>query len=127
MLEVFELLSEVLKGTPAFIVGAIIVLFIARSVYLNVSMSIARSIVSKNPTEENAFRAYKLLNAKLGVTINNHPRDWAKYRDMFYKINGSPEVPTELKIKIKERLVKKGLYINNMRVIDNYKKVDNTL
>ena len=122
MLEVFELLGEVLHGAPAFIAGAIIVLLIVRSVYINVSMSIARSIVAKNPTEENAMRAYKLLNAKLGVSINNHPKDWAKYRDMFYKINGSPEVPTELKQKIKDRLIKKGLYIQNMRVIDNYKK-----
>ena len=32
-----------------------------------------------------------------------------------------PDVPTEIKQKLKDRLVKKGLYINNMRIIDNYK------
>ena len=122
MLEILELLGDVLKGVPAFIVAALIVCLFARVIYMNVSMSIARNLVTKNPTYENAQRAYNLLNAKLGVSINNHPKDWAKYRDMFYKINGSPEVPTELKQKIKDRLIKKGLYIQNMRVIDNYKK-----
>lgn len=41
---------------------------------------------------------------------------------MFYKINQSSDVPSELKQKLKDRLVKKGLYINNMRIIDNYKR-----
>ena len=49
MLEILELLGDVLHGTPAFIAGAIIVLLIVRSVYINVSMSIARSIVTKIP------------------------------------------------------------------------------
>ena len=40
---------------------------------------------------------------------------------MFYIINGSSQIPTELKEKIKKRLVKKGLYINNGKIIDNYK------
>ena len=113
---------EYVRGIPAFIIGALFVCIIVRFVYINVSMSIARSIVTTHPTEENAMRAYKLLSAKLGVSINNHPKDWAKYKDMFYKINGSSDIPTELKQKIKDRLIKKGLYIQNMRVIDNYKK-----
>ena len=40
---------------------------------------------------------------------------------MFYHINKSSDVPSELKEKLKKRLVKKGLYIDNVRIIDNYK------
>ena len=122
--EIIEYLFEYLKGVPALMIGILIAILFVRFVYINASMSIARRIVIKYPTEENAMRVYKLLSTKFGVAINNHPKDWAKYKYMFYKINGSPEIPSELKQKIKERLVKKGLYINNMRIKDNYKKIE---
>lgn len=112
-----ELSNEMLNALVALAVIVIIV----RHIYINVSMFFAKHKVNKNPTEANAERVFKLLNAKLGVAITNHPKYWGEYRDMFYKINGSSEVPTELKEKIKARLIKKGLYINNMKVIDNYK------
>ena len=94
---------------------------IIRGIYLHISMFFARRAAVKNPSQENAWKVYKLLKAKLGITINNHPKDWAKFRDMFYAINNSAKVPSELKEKIKTRLMKKGLYINNVRIIDNYK------
>ena len=99
----------------------VIMIIVVRHIYLNVSIMFAMGKVNKNPSEANAQKVFNLLNAKLGVKINNHPEDWGKYRNMFYKINGSPEIPTELKEKIKTRLVKKGLYINNTKVINNYK------
>lgn len=103
-------------------IGAVIIgIGAIRYFYINVSMFFARKAVMKNPTEENAMRVFKLLRAPLGVSINNHPKDWAKFRDMFYHINGSAEIPSELKERIKAHLVKKGLYINNMRIINNYK------
>lgn len=112
-----ELSNEMLK---VFFALAVIVI-VVRHIYLNVAIMFAMRKVNKNPNEENAQKVFDLLNAKLGVKINNHPKDWGEYRDMFYKINGSPEVPTELKEKLKTRLVKKGLYINNMKIIDNFK------
>ncbi len=97
----------------------LVLTLIIRFIITNVKLHFARKAVMKNPTAENAQKVYKLF-CRLGVTINNHPKDWGKYRDMFYRINGSDQVPTELKEQLKKRLVKKGLYINNMRIIDNY-------
>ena len=89
-------------------------------VILAIVLSIKIRVVKHSPTQENAWSFYKTL-CKFGVAIKNHPKTWGKYRDAFYIINQSPDVPSELKQKIKERLMKKGLYINNMRIIDNYK------
>ena len=110
-----------MSETVKIVLGLLILLLIIRGIYINISMSFARRKVIKNPTKENAMKVYRLLNAKLGVSINNHPKDWAKFRDMFYHINRSSDVPSELKDRIKKRLIKKGLYIDNMKIIDNYK------
>lgn len=107
---------EIIK--PVLIV--LVPLLIIRSITLSILMLCARKRVSKNPTQKNAMRVYRLLRIPFGVTITNHPDEWAKYRDMFYIINGSSQVPSELKEKIKGHLVKKGLYIKNMKVINNY-------
>ena len=127
MIDVLSQLKEVLEMTSLEVlplcIGVLIIVLIIRSVYYNILMYFTRKEIMRRVTEENAYRAYKLLNAKLGVSINNHPKDWAKYRDMFYKINGSADVPSEIKEKIKKRLVKKGLYIDNMKIVDNYKGV----
>ena len=114
-------MSETIQSILACIIAVLIFWLIARAIYINISMFFARKLVVKHPTQENAWKVYKLLKAKLGVAINNHPKDWAKYRDMFYVINHSAEIPSELKENIKKRLMKKGLYINNMKIIDNYK------
>ena len=127
MIDVLSQLKEVLEMASLEVlplcIGVLIIVLIIRSVYYNILMYFTRKEIMRRVTEENAYRAYKLLNAKLGVSINNHPKDWAKYRDMFYKINGSADVPSEIKEKIKKRLVKKGLYIDNMKIVDNYKGV----
>lgn len=103
------------------VVLLVVVILGIRYMYFNISIFFAKRDVKKNPTEENADRVYQLLKAPLGVAIKNHPDNWADYRDMFYIINGSSYVPTELKEKLKARLVKKGLYIKNMKIIDNCK------
>ena len=113
-------MPETTKELLGLLIGLLLLFLFIRGIYINVSMFFARRTVVKNPTEENAMKVFRLLNAKLGVTINNHPKDWAKFRDMFYHINKSNAVPSELKDRIKQRLVKKGLYINNVRIIDNY-------
>lgn len=109
-------LFELLK--PVLIV--LVPVLIVRAIIISILMFSARMSVKKNPSEKNAMRVYRLLRIPLGVSITNHPNEWAKYRDMFYIINGSDRVPSELKERIKERLVKKGLHIKHMRVINNY-------
>ncbi|MBQ3037864.1 MAG: hypothetical protein IJD30_01665 [Clostridia bacterium] len=117
-------MNEKLEEIFYAVIAVVVIWLIIRFVYINVSMFFARLTVNKAPTQENAMRVFRLLNKRLGVSINNHPKEWAKYRDMFYIINGSAEVPSELKERIKTRLIKKGLYINNMKIIDNYKAVN---
>ena len=110
-----------MSETVKIVIGLLMIWLFFRFIYINISMIFARRQASKYPTEENAMEVYRLLNAKLGVSINNHPKEWAKFRDMFHHINRSSDVPSELKDRIKKRLIKKGLYIDNVRIIDNYK------
>lgn len=107
-------------ANPINIILLLLMIFFIRSLILTAVLSIRMKAAKYSPTQENARRVYKTL-CKFGVGIRNHPTVWGEYRDMFYKINQSPDVPTEIKQKLKDRLVKKGLYINNMRIIDNYK------
>ena len=125
MKEVY-MLQEALRGNTMGAVGAVvafvIILFIVRNIITTIEVFFARNAALRSPTYENAKKVYRLYS-RWGYTINNHPRDWAKVREMFNAINHSELVPTELKEKLKKRLIKKGLYINNMRIIDNYKGV----
>ena len=111
---------ETIRACPMVIIMLPLMIFFIRSLILTAVLSIRMKAAKYSPTQENARRVYKTL-CKFGVGIRNHPTVWGEYRDMFYKINQSPDVPTEIKQKLKDRLVKKGLYINNMRIIDNYK------
>ncbi len=81
----------------------------------------ARVAAKTSPTYENVMEVCRLMAPK-GVTIVNKPEEWGKWRDMFYVVNGSSQVPTELKQKLKAILSSKGLYLGNMKIIDNYKQ-----
>ena len=107
-------------ANPINIILLLLMIIFIRSLILTAVLNIRMKAAKYSPTQENARRVYKTL-CKFGVGIRNHPQVWGEYRDMFYKINQSSDVPSELKQKLKDRLVKKGLYINNMRIIDNYK------
>lgn len=111
---------DIIRACPMVIVMLPVIIFFIRSLILAAVLNIRMKAAKYSPTQENARRVYKTL-CKFGIGIRNHPKVWGEYRDMFYKINQSPDVPSELKQKLKDRLVKKGLYINNMRIIDNYK------
>ena len=89
---------------------------------LNYLITKAMNEVNKNPTEENVLEVYRLMTRPVRPGIRNHPDEWAKYRNMFYRINGSPKVTTQLKRDMKDMLVKRGLHIQHMKIIDNYKK-----
>lgn len=108
------------KSIPFFIVMGLVMFWFIRLIVRSVKLYFAKETAAKYPTEQNAMRVYKLL-CTFGMAINNHPKTWGQYRNMFYKINQSPDVPSELKQKLKDKLVKKGLYIDNMRIIDNYR------
>lgn len=109
-----------IKSNIGAIVFLLLLFLLIRTVILNIILMVKRSIATRSPTEKNAWSVYKTL-CKFGVVIENHPKTWGKYRNMFYKINQSSSVPSELKQNLKKRLVKKGLYIDNMKIIDNYK------
>lgn len=115
-----ERIKDFISAGGIVIVGLLIIAFFIYAIVSNIQLWLARVAATKNPTEENAWRVYQLL-CRFAVGINNHPEDWGKFRDMFYEINCSDKVPSELKEKLKMRLIKKGLYIKNMRIIDNYK------
>ena len=103
------------------VVGFLLAFLVAFAIVTHIQLELLRRKTEKNPTEENARRMYRIL-CRPGVSIKNHPKDWAKYKNMFYRVNGSNQVPTPLKELIKKRLVRKGLLIDNMRIIDNYGK-----
>ena len=107
-------------ANPMNIILLLLMIIFIRSLILAVVLNIRMKAAKRSPTQANAWRVYKTL-CKFGIGIRNHPKVWGEYRDMFYKINQSPDVPSELKQKLKDRLIKKGLYINNTRIIDNYK------
>lgn len=111
---------ETIRACPMVIIMLPLMIFFIRTLILSVILYIRMKAAKHFPTQANAWRVYKTL-CKFGIGIRNHPKVWGEYRDMFYKINQSPDVPSELKQKLKDRLIKKGLYINNMRIIDNYK------
>ena len=117
------MLNEIIYTVRENLGGVIILLLLAlfiRTLILSVILYIRMKAAKHFPTQANAWRVYKTL-CKFGIGIRNHPKVWGEYRDMFYKINQSSDIPSELKQKLKDRLIKKGLYINNMRIVDNYK------
>ena len=81
----------------------------------------ARVAAKAAPNYENVMEVCRLMAPK-SATITNRPEEWGKWRDMFYVVNGSNQVPAELKQKLKAILSSKGLYLGNMKIIDNYKK-----
>lgn len=115
-----EKLELIRQAIVMYAVSAVVIFFVVRFIIRAVRLHFAKIEATKYPTAENAMKVYKLL-CTFGMAINNHPKTWGEYRNMFYHINQSPAVPSELKQKLKDKLIKKGLYINNMRIIDNYR------
>ncbi len=82
------------------------------------------SEAEKNPNEENVLIMLEAWN-RIKLSVNNHPDTWQKLRNAWYKINGSPKVPTYLKKQVLEVFKRKGLHVSNDRIIDNYSVVQN--
>lgn len=120
MVQILELISRYIKGSIAGVIGLVILFFIVYSIVMNIYVEIIRGITQKNPSAENAWRMYKTLKPFF-VTITNHPSSWSKYRNMFNAVNHSEQVQSEVKESLKKVLMKKGLFIDNVRIINNYK------
>lgn len=72
----------------------------------------------------NAETVSHLIEAwtRIKLSVHNHPDSWRSLRNSWYKINGSSKVPTHLKQQTINLFQKKGLFINNTKIIDNYKQ-----
>lgn len=75
------------------------------------------------PSEENAKAYIELMRHKPAVTLaaDNHPSSWAVLREKWNMINRSNKIPSDMKKEILNILINKGLYLNNSKIINNYK------
>lgn len=85
------------------------------AIILNAGANERFDAVLNDPTEENVT----VFLEKLGG-ITNHPDTWSKYRGLWNVVNRSNKVTTPTKEKLLAKLMSRGLYLNNTRVIDNY-------
>ena len=111
--------SGAVKDSVFLIAVLIILAFILHLIISSIQLWIVKRAVRKNPDQNNVWKLYKILG-RLGIGINNHPKSWGEYRNLFYKVNNSSAIPPEIKMKLKARLEKKGLFLNNTRIINNY-------
>lgn len=84
-----------------------------------IEMEEKMNAVSLNPTEE-TVRACIVFFEKAWLGFNNHPDNWNRIRKVWYVVNGSSKVTTETKKKFLEKLINRGLHLNETRVINNY-------
>lgn len=103
------------------IMGAIIPYFIILSVWQSGEKKRAFDGAIKNPCNETVE---ELLEFTEHISITNHPNEWNALRSVWNIINHSPNVSTDLKRRVIATFTSKGLYINNVNVINNYKNID---
>lgn len=84
-------------------------------------MSKTLETATRVPNEQNVAEMVETWN-RIKLAVNNHPNNWKNLRNSWYRINGSDMVPTYLKQQTIDIFQKKGLFINNPRIIDNYRK-----
>ena len=122
--EIFSAISSFFDGTKiGYYIGGIILGISVYCAILTIVLIFVKKAVAKHPTYENAQRFYAMLRKPL-MSINNNPDDWNEYRNIFHRINNSSQVPTELKIKIKNKLQKKKLHLGRTQINDNYPKTN---
>ena len=109
---------------PPFFIIWIIFGFLKPVFSFSIKENVAFSNLVNNPCEENALNYIELMKNKPMFTFaeDNHPSSWAVLREKWYIINRSDKVPTDMKTEILDILIKKGLYLNNAKIIDNYEK-----
>ena len=78
----------------------------------------------KNPCNETVE---ELLAYTEHISFTNHPNEWNALRSMWNVINHSPNVTSDLKRKVIASFTSKGLYLNNVNVINNYNKTDKNI
>ncbi len=73
--------------------------------------------VIETPTEKTVTA---LMESIKNTAVNNHPDSWQSLRSLWNVVNRSNKVTTETKEKFIAMLTAKGLYLNNVRVNDNF-------
>ena len=77
--------------------------------------------VMENPTEKTVTELMNYLNSTM-LGYNNTPETWQSLRGLWNIVNRSDKVTTPTKEKFMATLLKKGLYLNNTKINDNYKE-----
>ena len=85
------------------------------------SMEMTKTLkeAEKNPNKETVGNLIESWT-RIILSVNNHPDTWKKLREGWYRINGSDKVPTPMKKEVLRIFKKKGLYLSNEKIIDNY-------
>lgn len=80
------------------------------------------SALAQNPTDEKIDEFMALVDSEGGV-ITNEPQNWNAFRNLWFAVNGNPNVTTEKKNIFCMWLSNKGLILSaqQAKVIDNYK------
>ena len=117
---ILSILEELFKETSwGYNITCLILVIACYGALVDIIAYIARKIVIKTPNQSNANFFMFSLNLPC-MKIRNHSDVWNDYRQAFHRINNSSKIKTNLKIKIKKKLAKKKLYLNNVKINDNY-------
>lgn len=108
------LLVKIILGIITFPLGLILVILA-----YSLKMQEMENAILDNPNEQNVTALLDCLsNSVLG--FNNHPSTWQELRGLWNVVNRSAMVTTATKEKFLAVLMRKGLFMNDTRVIDNY-------
>jgi len=88
--------KELLNGQIGSYIIAVFVVFILYIWFSNIQYFFRKNAVAKKVTLRNTMKFYKIL-CRFGISIQNHPKVWNELRSIFYNINRSSQIPTELK------------------------------
>ena len=111
--------KQVINGGIGKYIVTLVIVFVVYLWITNIQYSLRKHALKKKITVKNAMKFYKILG-RFGVSIQNHPNVWNELRSIFYNVNKSTLIPTELKVKLKARLETKGLVVGRINIIDNY-------
>ena len=110
-----------IKVIMVFIPFGIFVLFLSHLFGALLDMQEKMTAVEASPDEENVSALVEHLKKSI-LGFNNNPNNWNKIRGIWNKVNHSSRVKTSTKKELLELFIKRGLYLNNKNIIDNYRE-----
>lgn len=80
--------------------------------------------MAANPTDEKVYAFMNYLNTECDGRFANNPKNWNRIRGLWFVVNESPNVTTNVKKQFRDWLMLKGLRLvgDDKKVIDNYGK-----